>query len=206
MGRRGFNDWFRLAACAQYPATGHLPQRGRLGRQTTWPCLTRYLLMSLQRSSGVISISARSVSSGVLVSTSPIRLDILWTWVSTQTDGIPIAYERTQAAVFLPTIGSDTSSSVLSGTSPPYSSLRTLQHSTMAAAFCLGNPAGRISSATSSGSAEARSSTVSCTLNRLSDAFRVLSSRVRCDSIVETSTWKGSAGHSGFSPSELLPG
>jgi len=62
-----------------------------LGRQVTWPCLTRYLLMSDHLSSGVMSMRANSVSVGSLVSTSPMRLEILWTWVSTHTDGIPMA-------------------------------------------------------------------------------------------------------------------
>ena len=47
--------------------------------------------MSDHLSSGVIAMSAYSVSSGVLVSTRPMRLDILCTWVSTQTDGMPMA-------------------------------------------------------------------------------------------------------------------
>ena len=81
-----------------------------------------------------------------------------------------------------------------------------MQQSTMAFPFCLGNPAGLTSSATSSGSADAISSTESYLWNRLSDAFLVLSSLVRCDRIVAISTWNGSAGHSGFRPSEFLPG
>jgi len=92
------------------------------------------------------------------------------------------------------------------GTSPPYSSLSMMQHSTIAFAFCLGNPAGLTSSATSSTSAAAMASTESYLRNRLSDALRVLSSLVRCESIVAMRTWKGSGGHSGFRPSEFLPG
>lgn len=54
-----------------------------------------------------------------------------------------------------PTIGRLTSSSVLSGTLPPNSSLSLMQHLTMASAFCFGNPAGRMSSATTAESAPA---------------------------------------------------
>lgn len=75
--------------------------------------------MSDQRSSGVMSMSANSVSSGVFVSTSPMRLAILCTWVSTHTDGMPMAYDLTHAAVLRPTIGSFIISSVSSGTLPP---------------------------------------------------------------------------------------
>ena len=162
--------------------------------------------MSFHLSSGVISIRANSVCSGVLVCTKPMRLDILCTWVSTHTDGMPMAYERTQAAVFLPTIGRDVRTSVSSGTHPQKSSRRILQHLTMASAFWLGNPAGRTSSATSPGSASAIASMESYLWNRLSDAFRVMSSLVRWERIVAIRTWNGSAGHSGFRPSELRPG
>lgn len=117
-----------------------------------------------------------------------------------------MAYERTQAAVFLPTIGRDVNSSVELGTTPPKSSRRILQHLTMASAFCLGNPAGRISSETTAGSASASSSIESNLRNRLSEALLVLSSLVRCERMVAIRTWNGSAGHSGFSPSELRPG
>ena len=103
-------------------------------------------------------------------------------------------------------MGSFSSSSVSRGTSPPYSSLSILQQSTMAFPFCLGNPAGRTSSATSSGSASAMASTESNLWKRLSDALRVLSSLVLWDRIVAISTWNGSQGHSGLSPSEFLPG
>lgn len=162
--------------------------------------------MSFHLSFGVISIRAYSVASGSFVWTSPMRLEMRCTWVSTHTDGMPIAYERTQAAVFRPTIGRDTSCSVELGTTPPKSSRRTLQHLTMASAFCFGNPAGRMSSATTPGSASAIASMESYLRNRLSDALRVLSSLVRWDRIVAIRTWNGSAGHSGFSPSELRPG
>ena len=47
-----------------------------LGRQITWPCLTRYLLMSDHLSLGVMSMRANSVSSGSLVSTRPMRLEM----------------------------------------------------------------------------------------------------------------------------------
>lgn len=135
--------------------------------------------MSFHLSSGVISMNANSVASGSFVWTRPIRLEMRWTCVSTHTDGISIAYERTQAAVFLPTIGRDVNSSVEFGTTPPKSSRRILQHLTMASAFCFGNPAGRISSDTTAGSASASSSIESNLRNRLSEAFRVLSSLVR---------------------------
>lgn len=144
--------------------------------------------MSFHLSSGVIAIRAYSVSSGSLVLTSPMRFEIRWTCVSTHTDGMPMAYERTQAAVLRPTIGREVSSSVSLGTRHPNSSRRTLQHSTMAAPFCFGNPAGRTSSATTDGSASAISSIELYSLNRLSDALRVLSSLVRCESIVAIST------------------
>ncbi len=48
-------------------------------------------MMSFHLSSGVISIRANSVCSGVLVCTRPMRLEILCTWVSTHTDGMPMA-------------------------------------------------------------------------------------------------------------------
>ena len=76
----------------------------------------------------------------------------------------------------------------------------------MAFPFCLGNPAGRTSSAISSGSASAISSTESYLWNSASDAFLVLSSLVLCERMVAISTWNGSHGHSGLSPSEFLPG
>lgn len=162
--------------------------------------------MSLHLSSGVIAMRAASVSSGVLVSTSPMRLDILWTCVSTQTEGISMAYERTHAAVFLPTMGSPHSSSVSSGTSPPYSSSRMRQQETMAFYFWAGKPAGRISSATAPGSARDIASMVGYARKRLSEAFRVLSSFVLWERMVAIRTWKGSHGHSGLRPSEFLPG
>lgn len=81
-----------------------------------------------------------------------------------------------------------------------------MQQSTMAFPFCFGKPAGRTSSATSPGSADAMASIESYLRKRLSEAFRVLSSLVRWDSIVASSTWNGSQGHSGFNPSEFLPG
>ncbi len=126
--------------------------------------------------------------------------------MSTHTAGIPIAYDLTHAAVFLPTIGSVIRTSVSSGTMQSYSSLSTLQQSTMAFAFCFGNPAGLTSMATSSASASAISSIELYFLKRLSDAFRVLSSLVLWDSIVAIRTWKGSGSHSGFRPSDDLPG
>ena len=49
-------------------------------------------------------------------------------------------------------------------------------------------------------------STESNLWKRLSDALRVLSSLVLWDRIVAISTWNGSQGHSGLSPSEFLPG
>jgi hypothetical protein len=42
--------------------------------------------------------------------------------------------------------------------------------------------------------------------NRLSDALRVFSARVLCESMVAIRTWNGSGSHSGPSPSEDLPG
>lgn len=117
-----------------------------------------------------------------------------------------MAYALTHAAVFLPTIGRDNRSSVSSGTLQSYSSLRTLQQLTMAFAFCFGNPAECTSTSTSSGSASASSSTELYFLKRLSDAFLVLSSLVLWESMVAMRTWNGSGSHSGFRPSDDLPG
>lgn len=47
--------------------------------------------MSFHLSFGVISIRAYSVASGSFVWTNPMRLEMRWTWVSTHTDGMPMA-------------------------------------------------------------------------------------------------------------------
>ncbi len=72
--------------------------------------------MSSQYSFGTVLRSCVSVSSGVFVLTRPIRLLILWTWMSTGIEGMRKAYANTQFAVFLPTPGSLRSSSIVLGT------------------------------------------------------------------------------------------
>src|SRR5438034_1164815 len=56
--------------------TGRL---GPMGLQISWPNLTKTSLSGSQSFLSTIRVSSRSVSSGVLVLTAPIRLKILWT-------------------------------------------------------------------------------------------------------------------------------
>src|SRR4051812_37974143 len=93
--------------------------RGKLGRQTFWPQVTRYRLMWGHHSRSVAAYSARSVSSGVFVFTHPSRFEMRWTCVSTQMF-CRLRNDRmsTRFAVFRPTPGNRRSSSIVLGTLP----------------------------------------------------------------------------------------
>jgi len=60
------------------------------------------------------------VSSGVFVLTKPNLFEILCTCMSTGIAGFSNAYTKTQFAVFLPTPGNSSSSSIDDGTFPLY--------------------------------------------------------------------------------------
>jgi len=85
----------------------------------------------------------------------PILLVSLITWVSHTYAGFPYKSPQIRLAVFLPTPGSLTSSSMVSGTVLLYSSLSIMHISTISAAFVLYSPQLLIISATESTSAEA---------------------------------------------------
>jgi len=84
------------------------------------PYITNVSFMRSQYLLGTESSRACSVSSGVFVSTSPSLFDMRCTCTSTGMAGRSNAYTSTQLAVLRPTPGSLTSSSMSSGTSPPY--------------------------------------------------------------------------------------
>ncbi len=92
-------------------------RRGAIG-PLFCPHITSNGLNSLQYLLGRSSISFFSVCSGVLVLTSPIWLEIRWTWVSTQIAGIPNASESTKLAVLGPTPLIESNSSLVLGTLP----------------------------------------------------------------------------------------
>lgn len=73
--------------------------------------------------------SARSVSSGVRVRTTPSRFAIRWTCVSTGIAGIPYPNTSTQFAVLGPTPWREVSSSNVRGTTPPNRSRRSRETS-----------------------------------------------------------------------------
>src|SRR2546427_7419038 len=72
----------------QYLSTGHWLHIGEIGRQTFWPNVTSRSLYSIQYCRGNFFLKATSVSLGFFVRTYPHRLEILWTWVSTQIPGL----------------------------------------------------------------------------------------------------------------------
>ena len=69
---------------------------------------------------GIFFINSSSVSSGVFVFTKPSLFEILCTCISTGIAGLSYAYTKTQFAVFLPTPGNLSSSSMDDGTLPLY--------------------------------------------------------------------------------------
>ena len=75
--------------------------------------------MSIHSSRGSTFASALSVFSGVGAATSPSRLEMRCTWVSTQIAGIPKPSPSTRLAVLRPTPGSSRSAASDGGTSPP---------------------------------------------------------------------------------------
>src|SRR5687767_12454144 len=96
------------------------PHRGYTGRQTFCPQVTRYRLMYGHHRLAVARYRACSVSSGSMVLTHPRRLEMRWTWVSTQIfRGLLNARISTRFAVLRPTPGNMSSSSIASGTVPP---------------------------------------------------------------------------------------
>jgi hypothetical protein len=86
---------------------------------------------------GRILRSSVSLCSGFLVLMRPSRLEILWTWTSTTRAGCPKPYSTTAFAVFLPTPGRESRSSILFGTWPPNLSTRSLLISLMRRALVL---------------------------------------------------------------------
>jgi hypothetical protein len=98
----------------------HTSHIGEIGLQMFCPYITKVLFMSSQNFLGIVFLNSISVSSGIFVLTSPSRLEIRCTWVSTGIAGCSNAYTRTQFAVFLPTPGISTSLSMSDGTFPPY--------------------------------------------------------------------------------------
>ena len=82
-----------ITGCAGHPRagtgrwTGQREQWGDVGRQRFWPNDTRRSLRPIQWRRGRRSRSAASVSLGRAVRTQPRRLEMRWTWVSTQMPG-----------------------------------------------------------------------------------------------------------------------
>src|SRR4030042_806428 len=105
----------------QYLYIGHFEHHGLTGMHIFFPWLTNASFSISQYFFGTIFSSSFSVCSGVLVSTHPSLFDILWTCVSTGIASTPCAYTNTQFATFLPTPGSFSSSSIVSGIFPVFS-------------------------------------------------------------------------------------
>ena len=103
------------------PSREHCSQSGFLALQTYRPCnISQWRALGMIFS-GITCVNAFSTESGVLHvrGTSPILLLTLKTWVSTAIFALPKATAWMTFAVFRPTPGSCSSSSLNSGTFPP---------------------------------------------------------------------------------------
>ena len=121
---------------------GQEPQKGETGLHRFCPNETNKSLKPFQYRFGRISRNTISVSSGDFVFTYPKRLQIRWTWISTQMPGLLCPNVKVRFAVFRPTPLSLSNSSNLSGTFPEYSFTRTLHISFIDLALFRKNAAG----------------------------------------------------------------
>ena len=104
---------------------------------------------------GRLSATTRSIFKGSLEGNPNSLETTLEKWVSTTIPGRPSTLDRKQLAVFLPTPGRETKSSMEEGTAPPCFSQRAFEQSMICLAFELKNPVLWIKDLTSSMSAAA---------------------------------------------------
>lgn len=129
-------------------------------------------------SCGRLSATILSIFRGSLVESPSKRETTLEKWVSTTIPGSPRTFDLKQLAVFLPTPGRETKSSMEEGTMPLYFSQMALEQSIMCFALELKNPVLCIMDLTSSISAEAKADALGYEANSTGATLLTVSSVV----------------------------
>src|SRR5438874_8641276 len=168
--------------------SGHL---GARATQTRRPCRIKRKLKPVHSGGGISFVTSASILTGSVLLVRPSRRVSRVTWVSTANPGMPKATPSTTLAVFRPTPGRVTRSSILGGTSPWNRSTRAALAAMMVFALVRKNPVGLIRASTARGSAWARAAASGYLANRTGVTAFTDRSVVCAERMVATSIWNG---------------
>ncbi len=177
----------------QSSAMGHAVQRGRRAWQTWRPCRTPAIEKAIQSAGGTIAIRSRSIATGSSLRVRPSRRATRAMCVSTTIPAaMPCPAPRTTLAVFLPTPGRRTRSSMVRGTWPACLSTSARAHPWIDFALARKKPVDRIAASTFARGARAREAGSGQVRNRSRVTMLTRASVDCAERIVATRSWYGS--------------
>src|SRR6184192_595312 len=167
----------------------HSGQRGTRATQTRRPCRISRKPRPVHSEAGINFVTSDSILTGSVLRVRPSRRVSRVTWVSTANPGMPNATPSTTLAVFLPTPGKVTRSSIRGGTSPPNFSTRAALQAMMVFALTWKNPVGLMRASTAWGSAWASAAASGYVANNAGVTELTDRSVVCADRMVAISIW-----------------